>query len=225
MSDVKATVLPVYFVADESGSMGGVIAELNGGVASLLDELAKEAFAAAKVRLAIWGFSDTAVMHLPLTDPRRIETVPTFAARNNTSFGTVFKELRSRIPEDVARLKSDGYLVNRPAVFFLTDGYPDDNDNWRDPLQELKSQAFRERPNLLAFGIGDAQPAVIREIASNEQYALIAAKGTDTGAALAKFCVALTVSVIKSAQAAAAGNQQLVIQPPEGFIKVDLDTV
>ena len=35
----RGNILPIYFVADESGSMGPDIAELNSGLQSLLNEI------------------------------------------------------------------------------------------------------------------------------------------------------------------------------------------
>jgi uncharacterized protein YegL len=61
MVEPKGSILLVYFVADESGSMGRNIDELNEGLASLHDSLQRESFAAAKIRLSVIGFSDTAV--------------------------------------------------------------------------------------------------------------------------------------------------------------------
>lgn len=48
MTEPKGSILLVYFVAVESGSMGRNIGELNEGLASLHDALQRESFAAAK---------------------------------------------------------------------------------------------------------------------------------------------------------------------------------
>jgi len=223
MNEPKATVLPIYFVADESLSMKPVTGKLNEGLRSLLDTLHAESFAAAKVRLAILGFSDTAKCHLEPSDLRHVTRMPELGAYNSTSYESAFRELRRRIPGDVATLKREGYLVNRPAVFFLSDGEPNANEPWREILEELKKPEFRERPNILAFGIGQADPNVIREVASREEYALVAAEGSDVGRAVAEFIVALTQSIVSSGQALGAGKAELQMEKPEGFkLAVDL---
>jgi uncharacterized protein YegL len=224
MNEPKATVLPIYFIADESLSMKPVIGEMNKGLRSLLDTLHTESFAAAKVRLAILGFSDTTKCHLELSDLRGVTKMPELGAYNSTSYESAFRELRRRIPEGVATLKREGYLVNRPAVFFLTDGVPNTNEPWRNALAELKRPEFREHPNILAFGIGDeVDPKVIREVASREDYALVTAKGSDVGEAVANFIVALTQSIISSGQALADGKAELQMEKPEGFkLAVDI---
>lgn len=226
MTEPRGSLLPIYFVADESGSMSNDIAELNRGLSSLLDALHSETMAAAKVRFCILGFADDTVCHLPLSDLRNLESLPTLSTRGNTSYRSAFETLRSKIPTDVAALKAEGYLVNRPAVFFLSDGHPnaDSEESWKTALEALKANTFRERPNILAFGIGQADPSIILTVASKQDFAFQAAAGTDTGVAIAKFCEALTQSVVNSAQALAGGKAELQGEKPEGF-KMAIDLI
>jgi uncharacterized protein YegL len=224
MNEIKAKIFPVYFVADESASMQPWIAELNEGLKSLLDTLHTESFAASKVRFAILGFSDTMTCHLEPSDLRHLRKMPELGAYNSTSYESAFRDLRHRIPEDIVALKTGGYLVLRPAIVFLTDGAPNAEEPWRDALVELKRAEFREHPNIIAFGIGEeADPKVIREIASREEYALVTAKGSDVGNAVANFMLALTQSLVNSGQALADGKAELPMEKPEGFkLAVDL---
>ena len=77
------------------------------------------------------------------------------------------------IPADVALLKGNGYQVHRPSVFFLSDGLPTEKpEKWRARLEELKDPTFRERPDFLAFGVGEADPEVIVQLASAPRYGL-----------------------------------------------------
>lgn len=218
-------VLPVYFVADESGSMAGVIGELNRGLVSLLDALQGEAMAAAKVRFCVIGFADRAACYLAPADLREQETMPTLSARGTTSYSAAFTELHERIPRDIATLKGAGYLVNRPAVFFLTDGVPNPGDGWEQPYAALTDPTFGPRPNILAFGIGNADGEVITRVATSPEYAFITASGVDTGRAIVEFVKALTQSVITSGQALASGQADLPVEKPEGFISLAVDTV
>ncbi|MFG3618039.1 hypothetical protein [Nocardia sp. NPDC047654] len=223
MSEPKATILPVYFVADESYSMVDDVADLNTGLTSLLDTLQGESMAAAKVRFCVLGFSDTAVCYLEPTDLRHLDAMPELRARGSTSFAAAFAELTDRIPRDITALKSDGYLVNRPAVFFLTDGAPNPGDGWESEHARLTS--FAARPNILAFGIRQADANVIRRVATNPKYAFITAAGTDTGVAISKFITALTQSVINSGQALATGQATLQVEKPDNFVSLAVDTV
>jgi uncharacterized protein YegL len=225
VSEPTGNVLPIYFVADESGSMADDIAGLNIGLVSLLDALQSEAMAAARVRFCILGFADDAQCYLEPADLRELEGMPTFTSRGSTSFAAVFRELLTRIPRDVSRLKAEGYLVNRPAVFMLTDGVPNADDEWQPARAELVAEGFKQRPNILAFGIGKADVEIIKQVATKPEYAFIAAAGVDTGRAIAEFIKALTQSVISSGQALASGQADLPVEKPEGFISLAVDMV
>ena len=183
---------------------------------SLLAALQVESFAAAKVRFSVIGFSGDASTYLPMADLRTLTAMPVLNARGLTSYQAAFDQLGYRISVDVAALKAQGYTVNRPAAFFLTDGVPNDNEDWRSARNYLLSQAAA--PNILAFGIGDANAATITEVSTKpDTYAFIAARGVDTGTAIAEFITSLTQSVISSGRALGSGAGQLQMDKPEGF--------
>ncbi|APT90059.1 hypothetical protein CSPHI_02040 [Corynebacterium sphenisci DSM 44792] len=219
----KGNILPIYFVADESGSMGPDIDHLNQGLMSLLEEIQLQPFAASNVRFSIIGFDEEARLYLTNADLRYIDTMPTLVARTTTYFSTAFELLTLQIPDDIAALKAEGYRVNRPAVFLLTDGYPMPDDPWQQALQAL--MALPGHPNILAFGIGDADPATIAEMASRQNFAFKAAEGADTGKMLAEFMSSLTQSVISSGSAVANGQPQLLPEIPDDFLSIDVDEV
>jgi uncharacterized protein YegL len=213
--EVKPRVLPIYFVADESGSMSGFVEMLNDGLRSLYDAMQGEPLAASKVRFSVIGFSDEAMEHLSLarlTDIER-EEMPKLHALNSTSYLRLFEDMATRIPRDVAALKVD-HLVHRPALFFLTDGMPN-AEAWETSYERVK--ALREAPNVLAFGVHGADSGVLRRLATRPEWAFIAEEGADTGQALVQFMVALTQSVVTSAQAIAAGGGELVVTRPDSF--------
>ena len=225
MSGPEGSILPIYFVADESGSMASNINQLNDGLRSLLDAMQVEGMAASKVRFCVMGFDDVARTHLELADFRDLEVRPTLGAYNSTSFAAIFRELKNRIPGDVQKLKDQNYIVNRPAVFFLTDGYPNQGDGWEAAHAQLVDPEFKPHPNILAFGIGAADAATIQAIATKPDYAFIAAAGMDTGAALKNFMIALTSSVIKTGQGMAGGGADVQFEKPDGFLSIVMDTL
>ncbi len=220
-----AKVLPIYFVADESGSMYPHVGELNQGLVSLLDAMQSETMAAAKIRFCIIGFNESVRCYLEPSDLRQLEDMPELTAYGNESYRAAFLELRKRIPSDVIKLKSEGYEVHRPAVFFLSDGFPTLPENWQTALADLKSEDFIERPNILAFGIGEADSEIIRQVATAPQYAFVSAQGVETGTAIAEFSKALTRSVVASGQGLVGGAAQLQIEEPKGFVSLAVDTI
>lgn len=213
----RGTVLPLYFVADESMSMAPCIRQLNDGLTSLLGSLQSEPFAASKVRLSVIGFAEEAVTYLRLADLRSTAEMPVLRARgSSTSYRAAFDQVGACISEDVPALKSSGYLVNRPVVFFLTDGIPDVNEDWIGARDYLLAK--RTAPNVLSFGIGEAQAASVARVSTKpDRYAFLAAQGSDTGSAVIKFMTALTESVVSSGQALAKGGRALRLEKPEGF--------
>ena len=59
-------------------------------------------------------------------------------------------------------------------MFFLTDGQPTEKDTrWQTALEDLRDPAFKERPNILAFGVGEAEPEVIGLLASTPGFAFM----------------------------------------------------
>ncbi len=225
---VIGQVLPMYFVGDESHSMAGdPIAAVNQGLIDLRDEVAKHPLIGKKVRLGIITFADTAETRLQLSELSEDLVLPALAPRGRgTSYASALEALRQTIPADVALLKSSGYQVHRPSVFFLSDGQPTDRaDKWRTRLDELKDPGFRERPNVLAFGVGDADPDVIRELASTPRYGFMMTSGASTAGAIAEFAASMLNSMVASAERLDRGEQTIEFEKPEGFVQLDAPLV
>jgi len=215
--DTKGHLLPVYILADESASMTICAQELNAGLVSLFEALRAEPMVAAKVRLSILGFSDDVEVRLSLADLRNEEGVPSLKIRNITDYGAAFEDLLTRIPSDIGRLKNSGYLVHRPAVFFLSDGQPS-KSGWLEPYGRLTNKATTAAaPNIIACGVGSAKAETILQVATKDEFAFMSKDGADIGVAIAKFFVALTASVVQSGRSLTSANPELVVEKPEGF--------
>jgi uncharacterized protein YegL len=218
MAEVRGHLLPVYVLVDESGSMAQCVNDLNAGLASLHESLLREPMAAAKVRFSVLGFSDTVVTRVHLADLRRIERLPKVECRTATYYGVAFSDLLQRIPVDVTTLKQEGYAVHRPAVFFLSDGQPSDGNLWHDVHRRLTDRTTNSTaPNIIACGIGEALPGTILEVATQPEYAFVSIAGADVGQAIAKFCVALTHSLVVSGRSLGGDAPELYVDPPQGF--------
>jgi uncharacterized protein YegL len=225
---VIGQVLPMYFVGDESHSMSGdPIAAVNQGLVDLRDEVAKHPLIGKKVRFGIITFADTAETRLQLSELSEDLVLPTLAPRGRgTSYASAFEALRQTIPADVALLKGSGYQVHRPSVFFLSDGQPTEKaEKWRDRLEELRDPGFRERPNVLAFGVGDADPEVIRELATSPRYGFMMTTGASTAGAIAEFATSMLNSMVASAERLDRGEQTIEFEKPEGFVQLDAPLV
>jgi uncharacterized protein YegL len=225
---VVGQVLPMYFVGDESHSMNGApIEAVNQGLLDLRDEVAKHPLIGKKVRFGIVTFADTAQTRLELCELSDELILPTLAPRGRgTSYASAFAALRVTIPADVALLKSSGYQVHRPSVFFLSDGLPTERESaWHAQLEELRDPNFAERPNVLAFGVGEADPDVIRRVASAPRYAFMMLDGVSTAGAISEFAASMLNSMVSSAERLDRGETTIEFEKPEGFVALDAPLV
>lgn len=217
-------ILPFYMVCDESGSMAGTgVDAINSALPDLHHEISTNPSVADKTRFALIGFSTQASVLQPLADLSELTQLPSLSAGGVTSFGAAFGLLKTTIDKDVTALKAEGHDVYRPVVFFLSDGNPTDND-WRTALKELN--AFRYAPKIIAFGISDADAAIITEVANFK--AFIQQDTSITPAvALREFASSLTRSIVSSATSMAAqggdGFQLQVDEQVPGFTSLSLD--
>jgi uncharacterized protein YegL len=225
---VIGQVLPMYFVGDESHSMAGAsMAAVNQGLLDLRDEVAKHPLIGKKVRFGIITFADTAQTRLELSELSEDLVLPTLAPRGRgTSYACALEALRHTIPGDVALLKGSGYQVHRPSVFFLSDGQPTEKEeSWSARLEELRDPGFNERPNILAFGVGDADPSVIRRLATAPRYAFMMTDGVSTAGAIAEFATSMLNSMVSSAERLDRGERTIEFEKPEGFVQLDAPLV
>ncbi|MCL2586098.1 MAG: hypothetical protein FWE35_26995 [Streptosporangiales bacterium] len=218
MAETRGVLLPAYVVADESASMGPHQQQLAEGLSSLCEGLRAEPMIAAKIRLAILGFSGDVQLRQPLSDMRSVEVLPRLESRGATMYGEVFRDLRGRIPHDLASLKQEQYGVHRPVVFFLSDGQPSDGRTWQDAHRALTDRnQMPAAPNIIACGIGDARPDTMVAVATRPEFAFVSVKGTDVGKAISEFFHALTASLVASGRALANGQPELVVNRPDQF--------
>ena len=158
-------VLPFYIVCDESSSMAGAsIDAVNDGIVELFDEISADPIIDAKVRVGIVAFNDSARVLFPLTQLSDVTQIPVCVASGSTSYANVFRLLKTQLESDVASLQQQ-FNVHRPCVFFMSDGAPNSNDNWRDALNKLVDPSFKFSPNIVSFGVEGADKSVIADVA------------------------------------------------------------
>ena len=109
-------------------------------------------------------------------------------------------------------------------VFFLSDGQPTDF-GWKRALAELTDRRrMPAAPNIIACGMGSAEPRTIAAVATRPEFGFLAQRGADLGRAISEFFHALTASLIASSRALNSDSPQLVVAKPEGF-SIVLDEV
>jgi uncharacterized protein YegL len=199
-------------------------ATLHQGLAALREQMEESPAAAAAVRFSMILFGSTVQTIMRIADFNEISSVPSFSHLGGTNYKIAFRELLDQIPLDVNLLKIENYRVLRPAVFFLTDGYPNEGGDWRRTHARLMSPANPRRPNIISFGVGGADPATVAAVASRPEYAFIAVAGADMGLALGEFMAALQRSVVSSGINVNAGGG-LIVADPKGFTRIEAEEI
>jgi uncharacterized protein YegL len=212
-------ILPLYVVCDQSYSMADHLDALNDGLAQLHAAVGSDPVVAEKTRFCLIGFSGRAEVLQPLCRPSDVVGLIDLTTHAATSFGEAFTLLRKTIEEDVEALKAQSNQVYRPAVFFLSDGHPTDPTTWPAAYERLVDPNWPARPNIIAFGIGDADAATIGRIGTFQ--AFMSQGGTTPAAALHGFARALTTSVVRSDD-----DDQVELRVPariDGFTTLRID--
>jgi uncharacterized protein YegL len=225
----QGILLPFYLVVDVSWSMKGEKLDAAREILpAVADALAKNPILNDKVRFSLLDFADEAQVLVPLCDLSQQSTLPSLELRGGTSYGEAFRALRQQLASDVAQLRSDGYRVHRPAVFFFSDGEP--LDDWRASFAALTEYdketgtGFRWYPVLVPCGVDTADRDVLRQLAypPRKSKLYMMRTGADAAAAIRAMTEVLISSVLASGQSIAAGGSGLILPGP-GDVPADLD--
>jgi uncharacterized protein YegL len=217
MDGARAKILPFYLVIDVSASMAGSkLHAVNSVVPTLLDALAQNPILSDKVRVCVIDFAEDAQVVLPLCDILDPSlTIPALRTRGSTSYTAALTSLREQIGRDVAQLKVDGYVVHRPAAFFLSDGKPMDAEHsWGEALRLLILE--KTHPNIIPFGVDGANPKVLQNLiypssGPRAMHMYLTSSGTDPAEAIAAFAEVLVSSMISSGQSLSAGESGIIL--------------
>jgi uncharacterized protein YegL len=212
-------ILPLYVVCDQSYSMADHLDVLNDGLTQLHAAVGTDPVVAEKTRFCLIGFSGIAEVLQPLCRASDVTGITGLTIQAATSFGAAFRVLRDTIESDVDTLKARGDQVYRPAVFFLSDGHPTDPTTWEAEYERLVDPDWPRRPNIIAFGIGDADAATIDRIGTFQ--AFMSQGGVSPAAALHSFARALTTSVVRSPD-----DDEVMLRLPvriDGFTTLRID--
>ncbi len=202
--------MPVYFAIDVSASMAGAAIEaLNLQLREMVLMLQEDPIVAESTWLSVIAFSDGAQVVLPLSPVFEASALPALRVGGPTAYGPALRLLGQRIEQDAHRLRDQGVRPRRPIVFFITDGAPTDM-SWERDLALLTSEDNPWRPQIIAIGIGSADPDVLSRVGTAA--ALVAVEKTSPVEALRTLATAMTASV------ESAERQTLTFTVPSGFV-------
>ena len=149
--------LHVFYILDTSGSMTGApIAALNDAMRDTVAELAaiSKASANAVLKLAVMEYNSTC--RWVTQGVNGLEDMEDFAwkdlqANGMTSLGAALTELNNQLSRNAMMKSATGNKI--PVIIFMSDGYP--NDNWEQPLNELKKNKWFNAAIKVGFALGD----------------------------------------------------------------------
>jgi uncharacterized protein YegL len=114
-------------------------------------------------RVALITFSDEARTLIPLSD-LAFAQLPEVLVEGGTNFAAAFRGLRAAIDAGMGSLPK-GTPVYRPVAFFMSDGEHQARENWSQALdQHIRDPNWKYRPEVVAFGFGDANKETLRRI-------------------------------------------------------------
>lgn len=192
---MKPKVLPTYLVVDVSNSMTPHQDTLNETLDKLHATLAESPRVSEFAHVSIIAFSTTPQVVVEMTNMERVPAVPEMTCNGVTNYGAAFDLVRERVDIDVPALNAQDKSVLRPAVFFLTDGEPNDS-RWKDAFARLVDPAWSRHPHVITYGFGAAPTAVLSKIAT--KMAFRADAGTDQRTALSEAINSLLNSLVAS---------------------------
>ncbi|MFJ4124898.1 hypothetical protein OG336_04200 [[Kitasatospora] papulosa] len=206
---------PVYVVLDTSSTAAGCVTELRDALRSLQTVLANSPDVTSAVRLSVLTFSDTADVRMPLTQVSWQTGVPDLQTGDGCRYEPVFRRLLELVPLETERLKQQATRVNRPTVFFLAVGDPEDGGAWQAAHEEL--MRHRYRPNIVACGIGTTDRRTVARIASPSEFAVSADARAGLPESVAQFSMLLQNTVLHLGRSAVAGSSELRLERPRGL--------
>ena len=211
-------VIPVYVAIDESPDDPAYFDALNAALQDLPLQLSAHQDVIRAIRLGVIGYADEVKLRLPLNVIAQGSFVPKLEHRNGSRLAAVFEYLQTRIPEDVQRLKSQISRVGRPILHILSASPPEDAAAWQVPYGELLNRGtFPYAPNVIACGIGNAAPDVVRHLAPPPEFGWLASPDMPLGEAVARYISYVQSSAIAASSAHISGSQELLVTPPPGF--------
>jgi uncharacterized protein YegL len=219
-------MFPFYIICDESQSMeGSKLDACNIALPGIHKAIAEDPIVNDKVRIGVISFSDSAEVLLPLSKMTDVVDFPGLVVKGGTNYGSAFTCLKQTIQDDITALKAQNDArINRPIVFFISDGEPTDT-NWQTAHAAVADKTWSYSPHIIAFGVGGAQAETIREVATKvdrlgKNFAYLADDNADPGAVLKEIFKSLLGTIVGSARNPEAGGMTLPVSGP-GFIKLD----
>lgn len=159
-------------VLDHSASMQGKpITKLNEALRGLPTELASDPLISKRVEIAVVGFPPTRIVQ-PFCSVAEF-VPPTLAPVGTTPLGGAVQLSLRLIEERKAVYRTRRLDYFRPLLVIITDGAPDQDDDWRGAAASVADAEEREKVTAFAIGVPGADMAVLQEFSRRPAAMLI----------------------------------------------------
>lgn len=146
------THLPCVVLVDTSDSMSSAVTELNEGLVLLGEALKEDPQALGRVEFCIITFDDKAHIMVPF-GPAYDYQAPTVNCGGMTAMHQAVGMALDQLEIRKQQYRNCGTTWNRPWIFMLTDGAPNDNDNGE--FQALLDAQRDRHCTFFPMGIGN----------------------------------------------------------------------
>ena len=166
-NEFEFPVVPFYICIDASASMEGTkIASLNSALLVIHQWISSDPIVNEKVRVCVITFSESAEVFLPLSKMSEVAGIPHIEAKERTNYGNAFTCLLETIQADITKLKFLHEKIQRPLVFFISDGGPTDT-NWQTAHAAVIDKKWSFAPHIITFGIKGLSAETLQKIATS----------------------------------------------------------
>lgn len=171
---------PVILMVDVSASMaGGPIEAVNKALSEIQHEV-------PSARIGVVTFSDEGRVALPLCDLGEAH-LPELLVEGGANFAAGFRCCRQAIESGMMSLPT-----RAPVVCFVSAGPHRAREDWTGALKQLRDPGWKFAPEVVAFGLGQADEESLRTIAT--RFAFMA-KGQDPVAQVREIMNAIIGSI------------------------------
>ena len=155
--------LACVLVLDCSSSMADQnrIAFLNNGIKVLEEELKKDPMAKRRVQIALVRCGGGVHVESMWTDAVNF-SAPVLEASGDTPLGRASLEGLRLIEEQIGRYKQNGIPYNRPWLFIMTDGGPND-PHWQESARLVREAAAAKKVIVYPIGVKGADLAALSQ--------------------------------------------------------------
>ena len=205
LSDNTNQRLPCVLVLDGSASMeGNAINELNNGLKILENELKNDDTAAQRVQLLVIRLGDSGKVEILVDWTDAIDfTAPSIRANGNTPLGGAMDLALDKIEEQKENYKNNNIPYNRPWIFLITDGAPND-PNWEIKADRCVDAENSNKVIIFPIGTKDADFDILRKFSTRPPVMLDGLKFKE-----------LFMWLSKSASSASRTEQDAEVQLPQ----------